>query len=140
MAEHTKTPWVFGWGDGLTGPTTRNALGATVSGPDRSAFPVSVGTETIALCPDQRETSMFGDRSILLESGKANARRIVAAVNATSSLSTASLEEGVVGEMIEALRKAQPVTSAMAAADNAPEFQEAADAIDALLAKIGGEK
>lgn len=77
--KHTPTPWVAGWGEGLTGPTTP-ARPVTVGGADWDYEPVSFGYETIAICPNQ--VSPWSLRNEAKGTGKANAAFIVTAVNA----------------------------------------------------------
>ena len=68
--KHTPGPWVVGYGNGLTGPTTPS-MNAFCGGSNWAYEPVSKGMETIAVCPIQAEGHK-GDY-------EANARLIAAA-------------------------------------------------------------
>lgn len=48
--KHTKGPWICGYGDGLTGPTSERAKGACCD-EGRPTWPVSKEKETIAIVP-----------------------------------------------------------------------------------------
>jgi hypothetical protein len=70
MSEFTKGPWVSGYGEGITGPTTPTLHGPCCAGEKYPYDVVSKGTETIAIIP--RPCSMDGEM-------KANADLISAA-------------------------------------------------------------
>ena len=76
MAKHTATPWVNGWGNGLTGPNTPNMSGVTVSeslrrqeyGDGRLSYdewcehiPISLGDDTLAVVvgPNREANAAF---------------------------------------------------------------------------------
>lgn len=73
----TPGPWISGWGDGLTGPTTASVSGPSCGGKDWSFHPVSVGMETVAICPNQRLDGAGRDQ--VAGSGEANAQLIAEA-------------------------------------------------------------
>jgi hypothetical protein len=52
MSENNK--WIEGWGEGLTGPTTPSVMGPCCK-KDWKFHVVSLGDETIAICPNQRD-------------------------------------------------------------------------------------
>lgn len=82
-AQHTKEPWVAGYGNGVTGPKTPSAHGPTCEDSirqDRDAEPepyftiISKGKETVAIIPGE-----VGER-------EATRDRIVACVNACEGI------------------------------------------------------
>lgn len=122
-SKHTPGPWVAGWGRGLTGPTTPSVGGACCGGKGWETFPVSRGTETIAICPVQ--TQGFGYRDKIVGSAQANASLIAAAP-----------------EMLEALPDLSHVISWLEngcdPAKAAVELRHYQSRIDAAIAKAEG--
>ena len=80
MSGHTDTPWHLGW---------QNVVAS--NGADFCEIPLATGWV---------EDAWIGDDAT--DESKANARRIVAAVNGTATLSTEALEAGVVDKLVEA--------------------------------------
>jgi len=80
--EYAKGEWKVGWGSGLTGPTTQ-AVEPVCGGRDWPVLPISIGTETVAICPAQ-DLNMTHQPNI--KEMEANAHLIVTVVNACIEL------------------------------------------------------
>lgn len=79
---HTKLPWILGWGEGLTGPTTPAVDSPVCGGHDWPFQVISKGKHTIAICPAQPPKDwMAGPFSPVPGTDKANAAFIVKACN-----------------------------------------------------------
>lgn len=106
--KHTPGPWVVGWGDGLTGPTTPND--PVVAGRSWECVPVSQGMETIAIVPNQATGYFSLDEA--KGTGRANARLIAAAPDLLEALRelyldlVANDQDGLI-EHVEPMRKAR---------------------------------
>jgi len=96
--EWPKEPWVLGYGEGLTGPTTPPTCGVTVHEtiayncwqngggefPYRYHTVISYGTRTLAIIPTLPEDGILGH---------AVAERIVKCVNACAGISNKGLDK-----------------------------------------------
>lgn len=110
--------WVSGFGPGLCGPTCRTVGGAFCGGKDWYSWPVSVGMETIALCPNQRDPKSGAQ---IMGSGEEIAEHIVRAVNSHDDL-------------LEACKRASEILKSK----GAPGWGVAKDILNAAIAKAEG--
>ncbi|MFN7131594.1 MAG: hypothetical protein ACK4N5_05890 [Myxococcales bacterium] len=109
MSEHTKEPWQYD-----------RTMERIVDGPN--------------------ETILVGHNAFgVLVLSDANARRIVAAVNACAGLSTEALEKGVVGEMVKALRCAGEVLASRERSRDPLALALLASRLDAVLSRLPAE-
>lgn len=81
--------WIVGWGNGVSGPTTPNIDGPTVAGRLWEFGIVTMGIETVAICPNQVDR-MTGEQ--VKGSGDEIAALVVKAVKSRGDL-IAALQE-----------------------------------------------
>lgn len=117
-SKHTLEPWEVFHGDG------------PIDCPGIDAGDLSI------VVFGERLTGDFGVQGHTVDEAHANARRIVAAVNATSGISTEALEAGVVAEMVEVLHAIRNPDAS--SPDKFPDLKSIYDIADELIAKIGG--
>ena len=118
MSGHTDTPWHLGW---------QNVVAS--NGADFCEIPLATGWV---------EDAWIGDDAT--DESKANARRIVAAVNGTSTLSTEALEAGVVDKLVEALEWAMSELRGQTRYENPQQALNCFDLADDALALARGEQ
>ncbi|UXO93966.1 hypothetical protein Pan3_44 [Pseudanabaena phage Pan3] len=89
---HTPEPWRVEEGTTL--------IWGACNPDDRTTYGMGYDIAQCRITP-----SLLKGRAPWVDEGKANARRIVAAINATAGIPTEALEAGVVRELVEAARE-----------------------------------
>ena len=127
MSEHTKEPWRLGR---FTGPASYEEVRETVGNMD-VVVDTDIGPYVLAACNVN-----------FPEDARANARRIVACVNACAGIPNGNLESGgvletVIGErnkLLAALKDLRPAFGAVGSRDI--DVRAAQERIDALVAEV----
>lgn len=67
MNKHTELPFINGWGNGLTGPTTPSCGAVVCGGKDWPHTVISKNEETIAIIPKQKDGIMEENAAFIVK-------------------------------------------------------------------------